>query len=1106
MKTKVDGMNCAAITTTSKMLCLAVSVVFTTVATASGIANDATTSHDLARRLIGDSKVQGGLVVHIGCGEGSLTGALRANERFLVHGLETNDTLVQEARRAMRDANVYGNVSVDCLKDNRLPYVDNLVNLVIVDRTDVVSKKEVLRVLAPNGVAYFREGGTWTKTTKPWPKELDQWTHYLHDASGNAVAHDQVVGPPRHLQWIGSPRWSRHHDRMASMTALVSSGGRIFYIFDEGSTAAILLPDKRMLVARDAFNGTILWKRPLANWFTHLFPYKSGPAQLPRRLVAVHDRVFVTLALEAPLTALDAATGQTLRTYEETDSTEEVLFSDGVLFLLVNREPAMDKPYTPKLTCMHQERDRVAKAWTWNGHQRDIMALEADSGTVLWKKAYSVVPLTLAADGGGVFFHNGESVVRLDRRDGNEVWRSGEIDVKSPISSNFGPTLVVYKDVVLFAGGDRKMTALSAETGETLWSAKHPRSGHHSPEDLLVSGGLVWAGDIAAGKGSGVFTGRDLYTGEVKNQFPPDVETYWFHQRCYRSKATDRFLLPSRTGIEFVDTETQHWDINHWVRGGCIYGIMPCNGLVYAPPHSCACYIDAKLNGFNALASKRTARIKQASDEGRLKRGAAYDEPISQPSTLKPPTDWPTYRHDAARTGFTAVRLPASLKPSWKTAIGGRLSSVVVAGGRLYVAQIDAHTVHALDAKSGSTCWEYTAGARVDSPPTVYRGRVLFGCADGYVYCLREGDGELMWRFRAAPEDRRLMAYEQPESCWPVHGSVLVQDDVLYCVAGRSMFVDGGMRFLKLDPNTGRKLAEVCLDERDPESGKNLQTRLKVLNMPVALPDVLSSDGCNLYMRTQRFGLNGVRQQIEPTPVDDQDGKGAHLFSGAGYLDDTWFHRAYWIYGKSIASGANGWFQAAWSAPAGRVLVVGEEVVYGFGRKPEYYRWATPLEYHVFSVPKKPTAVNHVTGEPETPKYTEKCLVPNTKLIYNWSFDSPLLAQAMLLAGETLFVAGPPDLLDAEAAFERPHDPAVQRQLQEQAASHEGKRGGLLLAISAKDGKTLAKYHLDTPPRFDGMAASDSGLYMATTAGDVICFSDKSVHIISLHGRPSTGP
>ena len=60
----------------------------------------------------------------------------------------------------------------------------------------------------------------------------------LTGADGNPVAQDSTVGPPERLQWVGSPRWARHHDHMASMTSLVSAGGRLFYIFDEGPTAA----------------------------------------------------------------------------------------------------------------------------------------------------------------------------------------------------------------------------------------------------------------------------------------------------------------------------------------------------------------------------------------------------------------------------------------------------------------------------------------------------------------------------------------------------------------------------------------------------------------------------------------------------------------------------------------------------------------------------------------------------------------------------------------------------------------------------------------------------------------------------------------------------
>ena len=64
------------------------------------------------------------------------------------------------------------------------------------------------------------------------------------------------------------------------------------------------------------------------------------------------------------------------------------------------------------------------------------------------------------------------------------------------------------------------------------------------------------------------------------------------------------------------------------------------------------------------------------------------------------------------------------------------------------------------------------------------------------------------------------MAYEQLESLWPVHGSVLIHDDVVWCVAGRSNFLDGGLRMLRLDLASGRKLSETILDETESRHRK----------------------------------------------------------------------------------------------------------------------------------------------------------------------------------------------------------------------------------------------------------------------------------------------
>ncbi|MDH3583072.1 MAG: PQQ-binding-like beta-propeller repeat protein [Phycisphaerae bacterium] len=914
---------------------------------------------DEAARILAETGVRGGLVVHLGSGSGKLTAALRANDSYQVHGLDADAAAVATARRNIRALDLYGPVSVDQLQGDRLPYTDNLVNLLVAENLGNIPMAEVIRVLVPEGVAYIRTGEKWKKTIKPRPSNIDDWTHFLHDASGNAVAHDTVVGPPRHLQWVGSPRWSRHHDRMASMSALVSGGGRLFYVMDEGSRVSIQLPPKWTLIGRDAFNGVVLWKRKIDKWHSHLWPLKSGPTQLARRLVTDGDHVYVTLGIDAPLVALDAATGKTLRTYKGSDGAEEVIHLDGVIVVAARDGPWELHDYAPKAGQVGDQA-RAAKESRWNQKPRRLMAFDAASGRLLWQKQTIVAPLTLAAGGDQVVFHDNEKVVCVDRVSGAQKWASTPAPRRSNMTFNFGPKLVVYKNVVLYAGGDRKMRALKLGSGEQLWEEAHARGGYLSPEDLLVTGGLVWSAPTTSGRDSGVFTGRDPLTGEVKTEFPPNVETYWFHHRCYIAKATDNYLMPSRTGIEFVDYKKKDWEIHHWVRGGCLYGVMPCNGMVYAPPHNCACYPEAKLFGLNALAPASPTRPapRKIPAADRFEFGSADVAPA--PDQSAGPGDWPTFRGNQSRSGFTKSKVSADLQSTWQTEIGGRLSATTIAHGKLFVAQIDAHTVHALDAQSGKKLWDYTTGGRVDSPPTYHKGQVLFGSADGWVYCLRARDGKLAWRFRAAPEDRRVMAFEQLESVWPVHGSVLVRDDIAYFVAGRSNFLDTGLRFYRIGLGAKPKvLGEVVIDDTDPETGKNLQDRLQVLNMPVGLTDVLSADDKHIYMRSQRFDLTGRRQEIGPHSGDPvkqasvQKGEGAHLFSPTGFLDGSYFHRSYWVYGKSFAGGHSGYSKAGKFAPAGRILVHDDKKVYGYGRKPQYFRWTTTLEHQLFAADKQ---------------------------------------------------------------------------------------------------------------------------------------------------------
>ena len=112
------------------------------------------TVHEQAQRVLDASGIKGGLVVHLGCGDGRLTAALRVSDRFLVHGLDTDAASVGKARINIQKMGLYGAVSADTFDGEHLPYADNLVNLIVVSGGEGrVSREEILRVLCPGGVA-----------------------------------------------------------------------------------------------------------------------------------------------------------------------------------------------------------------------------------------------------------------------------------------------------------------------------------------------------------------------------------------------------------------------------------------------------------------------------------------------------------------------------------------------------------------------------------------------------------------------------------------------------------------------------------------------------------------------------------------------------------------------------------------------------------------------------------------------------------------------------------------------------------------------------------------------------------------------------------------
>jgi len=1056
-----------------------------------------------AKEILSATGVRGGLIVHLGCGDGKLTAGLRAGDGCLVHGLDADRANVAKARAHVDSLGLYGDVAIDQWSGPSLPYADSLVNLLIADDLGEVSMEECLRVLAPGGVAYVKRDGRWHKKVKPWPAGIDEWTHYLHGPDNNAVARDSVVGPPRHFQWIGKPRFARSHDHLASVSVVVSSAGRLFSIVDEGSIAFAGASPRWRLVARDAFNGVRLWEREISTWEYHLRDFRSGPADLARRLVAVGDRVYVTLGYGEPVTVLDAATGETVRTCAGTEGTREILYCDGLLFLVLG-DPDEDWPAQRAQEIVSQEDYRPPfERYTPPAHQMRIMAVAADSGRALWRNsepyARDLMPATLAADAGRAYFQNADAVVCLDATTGELRWKAPRPVHRKRLGWST-PTLVIHDGVVFSAdrraaetegellwmpsGGyheylrgedaEGELIAFSAETGDRLWSCP-AYEGFNAPVDVMIADGLLWTGRFAWGNDPGITEARDPKTGEVRRRRPPDREFLprIGHARCHRAKATEKYLVLGRRGVEFVDLETGDMVANFWVRGICQFGVTPANGLLYVPPHSCACNVNDMLKcGFAALAPagrEETSAPPVAAPA--VEPGPAYGwTPTGDAATAA--DAWPTYRHDAGRSGATPAQVSHALDVAWEADLGGDLTSPVIADGVLLVAQTETHRVHALDATTGRKRWSYVAGARIDSPPTIDRGRVLFGAADGRVYCLRLDDGEPIWRFRAAPRDRWIVVDGQLESAWPVSGSVLVVDDAAYFVAGRTSYLDGGMLFYKLDAATGRtrKVVRLEVDEEKRNAG-GLSGGY--------MPDVLAAHADSVFLRSARFDRDLARQKDNV----------AHLWSPVGFLDDNWWHRTYWQIGTSMQSGWGRWPKAGQQVPAGRLLVTDDSRVFGFARNQydipgahvgvdasgvwgpigeQQGRWTF---YRLFG-----RALDAQGG-----KASRRKVRAETANESGWTRRIPVLARGMVLAGDTLFVAGPTD-----EVREIPHEPVETDPL---ARALEARRGGRLLAVSTGDGDPLSDYQLNSPPVFDGLAAAQGRLYLSTKSGGVVCMS-----------------
>ena len=1024
------------------------------------------------RQVLEATGVAGGLIVHLGCGDGRETADMYLGSSYVVHSLETSDSNIAEAKAYIRSKNLYGQVSVARYNGKTLPYGDNIVNVIVADTLGGVSTEEAMRVLTPLGVLVV--GGK--KTVKPWPDDIDDWPQYLNKADNNAVAKDSVAGPPRYVQWVDKPVWCRSHMGIPTVASLVSGKGRLFAIEDTAPPDNPFLPAAFRIVARDAFNGKELWSRKIKRWESVTLYIKCQPVQQQRRMAVVGDTLYCTLELEGPASAVDAATGEVLKVYENTSPTQEVAYDQGILFLNVgdrfnssayNIVKLKGKPFVEGVDPsgpFHGAgfKEGYAPEIKDNANPVSaILAIDPATGEQLWaiRDIANYTAGSLSIKGDYAVYQAASGLFCVHSRTGKRIWAKEKSIVNAVGHDSHTPgttpnTVVITDDKVfavessptqgIVSNAKGTVFAYSLEDGKLLWQA--PVQGNYQAScDICYVKGTLWIGGHNP-------TQLDVETGEVIKKIVQKMTGPMGHDRCYRNYITERYFINSKTGgADFLELQTGKEFPHHWTRGCCGMGVLPANGLVYSTPFSCQCSMGAMFQGMNAYASPQPGL--QASDQpvtversARLQKGPAYNQITD--ATPAADDDWPAYRCDGSRSGVTTAEVPATLSLRWETKLPTLPSAVTVAAGKVFVCDVHSHTLYALDNNNGETQWTYTADGRIDSPPAYHQGMVLFGSRDGWVYCLRASNGALAWRFKDLP-DRFIGAYGQLESAWPVFGSVLIQGDTLYFAAGRCSYLDGGIFVYALNPRTGELLkSRSCYGPFSESSGFPIGGNAGFKN------DILVTDGTNLYLRHKAFDL----ELADAAP-------GRHIVPSGGFLDRQPQHRTCWALSSSIGRSS------------GDILVSNGKEYYEVQGFPLWHN-------HSYFDPRR-NGYTLFAGTFDSPSQAAPRDAARTRRGARrgrggagremWRLQVPITGKAMAMADDVLFVAGEPMRFD---------DPSYQNYV----AAYNGELGGTLLAVSAIDGKKLAEYKLSAAPGWDGIAIANRRLYISLADGTVQCF------------------
>jgi outer membrane protein assembly factor BamB len=356
--------------------------------------------------------------------------------------------------------------------------------------------------------------------------------------------------------------------------------------------------------------------------------------------------------------------------------------------------------------------------------------------------------------------------------------------------------------------GHNKVIALSPKDGHVMWDMKQypANAGWEGPGLAPVVNNELWYEDGA----------WDPVTGKRIRSivgFPTTAA-----RGCFAAAMVNRIFIPKYRYLQMTDASLKYYSYRGMV-SGCIIGTVPAEGMLFTTMQN-EPYSDSQPFGFVAIAPVGSDPTEAEFIAKRpVERGEAFG---ANNGAAVAAGDWSMFRGNTARSSASHVPVDSTLHSRWEVSVREegdngmiedsyrsrfqtRLSPPVYGCGNVYVAVADRGEVVALNQRTGKVSWRYRAGSRIETTPTIYKDGCYVGCNDGYVYALSATEGKLLWRVRIAPREQRMVDHGVVESVWPVLGSVLAYNNLLYTSAGRNSESDGGMVIVALDPMTGEQ-------------------------------------------------------------------------------------------------------------------------------------------------------------------------------------------------------------------------------------------------------------------------------------------------------------